>query len=143
MKLERKHVAAAQGALFVLSGLWPIVSPKSFAAVTGPTREGWMVKTVGLLIAGVGAGLVLAAARDHVDDETALVGGLTAAALAGTDMRYGTSARRRSAFYVADAVLEALFVAGWLATARHGARGVREIPDIEIDIESWRPSLGS
>jgi hypothetical protein len=135
MTLERKHVAAAQAAVFVATGLWPIVSLRTFEAVTGPKREGWLVKTVGLLVAGIGAGLALAAARGRVSDEAALVGGLAATALAGVDVRYGTT-RRISAVYLADAALEALFIAGWLWTARPRA------PSLP-DVERLRPILGS
>jgi hypothetical protein len=134
MRIERKHVAAAQSVVFIASGLWPVVSLKSFEAVTGPKLEGWLVKTVGLLIASVGVGLALGARRGRVSDETALVGGLSAAALAGIDLRYGSTGRI-ARVYLADALLEALFVAGWLATARP-----REATS--GDVELWRAHLG-
>ena len=133
MRIERTHVAAAQSALFLTTGLWPIVHLKSFEAVTGPKREGWLVKSVGLLIASVGAGLALAAARRRVADETALVGALSSAALVGIDLRYATTGRISPAYFV-DALLHASCVAGWLAVAR-APRALRE------SVERWRPLL--
>jgi len=132
MRIERTHIAAAQSALFIMSGLWPVVHLKSFEAVTGPKREGWLVKTVGLLVASVGAGLALAAARRQVSDEAALVGALSAGSLAGVALRYA-STRRISPVYFVDALLHASCVAGWLATAR--SRTVTE------SVERWRPLL--
>jgi hypothetical protein len=106
---------------------------KSFEAVTGPKREGWLVKTVGLLIASIGAGLALAAARRHVSDETAVVGALSSAALVGIDLRYATT-RRISPVYFVDALLHASFVAGWLGAARAPRR-------VTESVERWRPLL--
>jgi hypothetical protein len=118
MQLSRRHVAAAQSVVFLTSGLWPIVSLRTFEMVTGPKLEGWLVKTVGLLIASVGTGLALGAARGRVSDEMAHVGGLSAAALAGIDVRYASKPRRISRVYLWDAALEAVWVAGWMLTAR-------------------------
>jgi hypothetical protein len=129
MRLERTHVAAAQGAVFLANGLRPVVSPKR-------ARQGSLVKTVGLLVASVGAGLALAAARRDVSDETALVGALSAGALLAIDLVYD-GARRRSPLRLADALLQACWVGGWLATARQR----RELtPSSSID--RWRPLLG-
>jgi hypothetical protein len=133
MTIERTHIAALQSAIFLSSGLWPVVHSKSFAAVTGPKRDRWLVETVGLLIASIGAGLALAAARRRVSDETALVGALSSAALCGVDLRYAT-ARRRSPVYFVDALLHASFVAGWLAAALAPRR-------ITESVERWRPLL--
>jgi hypothetical protein len=131
--MERTHIAAAQSAVFIASGLWPFVHLKSFEAVTGPKREGWLVKSVGALIASIGAGLALAAARRRVSDEAAVIGALASAALVGIDLRYATT-RRISPVYFADALLHASFVAGWLAAAR-SQRSVTE------SVERWRPLL--
>ena len=122
MRLRREHVAAAQAAVFVTSGLWPLVSLKTFEAVTGPKLEGWLVKTVGLLLTSVGAGLALAAWRGRVSDEMALTGAASAAALTAIDLRYGGSGRI-SPVYLADAALESVWIVGWLLTAR-SARAV-------------------
>lgn len=133
MRIERTHVAAAQGALFIVSGLWPVVHLKSFEAATGPKREGWLVKALGLVLASVGAGLALAATRRRVSDEAALVGALSSTALAAIDLRYAGT-HRISRVYFVDALLHACSVVGWLAAAR--ARW-----PLRESVERWRPLL--
>lgn len=133
MRIERTHVAAAQGALFLASGLWPVVHLKSFEAATGPKREGWLVKALGLVLASVGAGLVLAAARREVSGETALVGALSSTALAAINLRYAGT-HRISRVYFIDALLHACSLAGWLAATR------LRWP-LKESVERWRPLL--
>ncbi len=113
MRLRRRYVAIAQAALWLPSGLWPIVDLRSFERVTGPKREPWLVKTVGLLIAATGAALAIAAARDRVSRGLALAAGLQEVALAGVDVRYA-AARPISPVYLLDAPLELAFAAGLL-----------------------------
>ena len=47
-------VAAAQSAYYLIIGLWPLVHLRSFAAVTGPKPEGYLVKAVGACLVNVG-----------------------------------------------------------------------------------------
>lgn len=73
--------------------------------------------------------------RTHVAAaQGAVFGELAAAALAGIDVRYA-STRRIKRIYLADAVLEAVFVTGWLLTAR------RRTP--VDDVESRSAPIGS
>jgi hypothetical protein len=110
--MNQRAVAAVQAAVWVASGLWPVVHLRSFEKVTGPKPEGWLVKAMGLLIASVGATLGLAAARDRVNDETAFLGAVAAGSLAAVDVRYAAN-RRISPIYLLDALLEAAFVGAW------------------------------
>jgi hypothetical protein len=57
------YVPIAQGVYYVATGLWPIVNIRTFEAVSGKKREHWLVKTIGLLIAGIGGALVVAGKR--------------------------------------------------------------------------------
>ncbi len=50
--------ALGQGAFWLASGAWPLVHYPSFEAVTGPKEDDWLVKTIGGLIAVVGATLL-------------------------------------------------------------------------------------
>ncbi len=43
-------VAAAQAVYYVLTGVWPLVSMKTFLKVTGPKTDLWLVRTIGLFI---------------------------------------------------------------------------------------------
>ena len=45
-----RRLLLAEGVYFFLTGLWPVVHLPSFIAVTGPKRDLWLVRTVGLLI---------------------------------------------------------------------------------------------
>ena len=92
--------------MLLTTGLWPVFSLKTFEAVTGPKVDGWLVKTVGLLLASVGTGLAAGAARGRISDEAALIGVLSSSALTGVSVRYARS-RRISRVYYADAALHA------------------------------------
>lgn len=115
-----RFAAYAQALIYVGSGLWPVVHLRSFEAITGRKREGWLVKTTGLLIASIGLGLAVAARRR--DRATAAVlGASSAASLAAIDVVYGGVKRRISPVYLIDAALQTGLVGAWGATVA-GAR---------------------
>ena len=60
------RVAQAQGLYYTATGLWPLVSMKTFERVTGPKHDDWLVKTVGLLIMAVGVTLIHAGRRPRM-----------------------------------------------------------------------------
>ncbi len=106
------RLAVAQGAFYVATGVWPIVHLRSFEAVTGPKLEGWLVKTVGAMIAAIGGTLLSAGWRRRVvPEEVALAVG-SAAALTAVDVLY-VARRRISPVYLLDAVAETALVAAW------------------------------
>ena len=86
----------------------------TFEAVTGPKRDRWLVKTVGVLVAVIGASL--ATVRRPAPPTTLLALG-SAAGLGAVDVIYSTKGAI-SRVYLLDAVLEALLIAGWLAALR-------------------------
>lgn len=51
-------LARVQGWFYLLTGLWAIVDLDSFQRVTGPKTDLWLVKTVGVLVAVIGATLL-------------------------------------------------------------------------------------
>ena len=61
-------IAGTQGSYFLLTGVWPLLHMRSFLAVTGPKTDLWLVETVGVLVAAIGAGLLLSAARGYAGD---------------------------------------------------------------------------
>lgn len=118
-----RAVLAAQGALYVVTGVWPLLHMASFEAVTGPKTDDWLVHTVGLLLAVIGVALLAAAARRVVDGLAVALAIGVALSLAVIEVVYvsnGTIAR----IYLADAAIEGLFAA-LLLVARAGpaARG--------------------
>jgi hypothetical protein len=108
-----RSVAVAQGITYVATGLWPVVHLRSFEAVTGPKLEGWLVKTVGLLVTAIGATLLVGTREPGAERTMRVLGGTSAAALAGVDVYYAGK-RRIKPVYFADAALELAFVVGWL-----------------------------
>jgi hypothetical protein len=114
-QLASEWVAPLQGAYYVASGVWPLLDDRSFQAVTGPKTDVWLVKTVGLLVAGIGAAL-LSEGRQPGRAAT-VVGVGSAAALAGIDIYYAGK-RRISPIYLLDAVAEGVLLWGWAQRRR-------------------------
>lgn len=110
-------VALGQGGYYLLSGIWPLVSMRSFLKVTGPKTDLWLVKTVGVLIAAIGAVLALSARRDRVTPEVALLGAGSAAGLAAIDVVY-VARHRILPVYLLDALAELWLIAAWAVAWR-------------------------
>jgi hypothetical protein len=106
-------IAVAQGITYIATGLWPVVHLRSFEAVTGPKLEGWLVKTVGLLVTAIGATLLVGRSDPGAERTIRVLGMTSAAALAGVDVYYAGK-RRIKRVYFADAALELAFVVAWL-----------------------------
>jgi hypothetical protein len=106
--------AFAQAAMYVATGLWPLLSMRTFEAVTGEKAEDWLVKTVGTLIVVIGTTLAVAAFRDRVTSEIALLGVGSALALIAIDVVY-VARRVIPPIYLADAAVEAVLVSLWLS----------------------------
>src|SRR5262245_20192115 len=105
-------LATAHGLYYLVAGLWPVVSIGSFQAVTGPKTDLWLVKTVGLLIAVIGAAIFRARGRPTLFPEMLILAAGSALALGTVDVLY--SARRViSPVYLLDAPIEAALVVGW------------------------------
>lgn len=125
-----RALAVGQGAWFLAAGIWPLLHEASFEAVTGPKRERWLVKTVGVLVAAVGATLLLSARQRSISPEARLLGASSAAGLAAIELWYAGVRRRIAPVYLADAVAELVLLTGWGITAASrsaaGAAAVRE-----------------
>ena len=119
-------LARLQGVYFFMTGVWPLLSMRTFEAVTGRKRDRWLVKTVGVLITVIGASLV--AVRRPAAPTTLLAVG-SAAALGSVDVVYSLKGRI-SRVYLLDAVLEALLVAGWLTLLRGGRQMATTTPNV-------------
>jgi hypothetical protein len=117
-------VALAQCLFYVPTGLWAILGPKSFQAVTGPKTDVWLVKTVGALASVIGMALGLAGIRRRTTPEMAILGAGSAAAFSAVDVVY-VARGRISRVYLLDAIAECLLLVAWavLGTKRSGPRG--------------------
>jgi hypothetical protein len=103
-------IAVIQGLYFLLTGIWPIVHIESFLMVTGPKVDLWLVKTVGVLVAVIGAVLLSASRSRRITNEIVLLAVGSALGLAIIDVVY---ARRVSPVYLADAAAELGLVVLW------------------------------
>jgi hypothetical protein len=113
MRARNRLTAAVQAAYYLATGVWPLLDRRSFEAVTGPKADFWLVRTVGVLVASLGAGLALGARRPELPAELRVTAGLAAASLGAVETVY-VARRRIRPIYLADAVLEAVFVVGLL-----------------------------
>jgi hypothetical protein len=110
----------AQGSYYAISGLWPLVSMRTFLSVTGPKTDLWLVKTVGLLVLAIGMTLLAAAWRGTLQPEIVMLAVGSAVALIAVDVVYSVK-RVISYVYLADAAAEGSLIWLW-AMAAAGAR---------------------
>jgi len=110
----QRALPLGQGLYYLLTGLWPVVSPASFQRITGPKTDLWLVKTTGWLIAGIGSVLVLAGLRRRLTPETALLGASGAAALGGSGIYYSLKQRIRPVYFF-EGLVEAWLLSAWTA----------------------------
>lgn len=114
-------ILRTQAVFYVLTGLWPLVHLASFERVTGPKVDDWLVHTVGLLAATIGATLWVGARTERPVGAVVLLAILSAASFAAIDLTYALSGRI-SAIYLLDALVEgALLIAltmGWIRVHR-------------------------
>ena len=106
------RLARVQAIFYIVTGVWPLVSIRSFEAITGPKADRWLVKTVGVLVGINGLALALAARRRRFPPELVLVAAGNAAALAAIDAVY-VAKRRISPVYLLDAAAELVLLASW------------------------------
>ena len=135
LAVSARTLARAQGLYFLATGVWPLVSMRSFEAVTGPKVDRWLVKTVGVLVAVIGASLLRADGRRP--STTTLAAG-SAAGLGAIDVLYAATGRI-SRVYLLDAILEAGLVAAWLLASPQ--RGQVEMPREGVMVGVPRQSL--
>ena len=121
MRLDPRSLAATQSAYYLVTGAVPFVSMRAFEAVTGPKRDHWLVRTVGMLALGFGGVLARDAAGRRPDPIVGIAG---AVPFAVASLWYGGTGRI-SRIYLLDGALEAGFAVAWLLE-RRGAGGSRE-----------------
>ncbi|HYC69822.1 MAG TPA: hypothetical protein VEB66_01360 [Opitutaceae bacterium] len=115
------QLARAQGAYFVVTGVWPLMHGTSFQALTGFKTNFWLAQLVGALIALIGGVLVAAARQRPFAAEFAALGAGSAFLLGVADLLC-VPLPETTRIYWADAALEfglvALWVLAWRATGR-------------------------
>jgi hypothetical protein len=121
---EPRQVLLAQGGYYVVTGVAPFFSRRLFETVTGRKREWWLVKTTGILVTAIGAGLISGVSRDRATPELVGMAAGAAGGLATIDIVYALRGRI-SPVYLADAVLQLAALAGSPAFRRAAVAPVR------------------
>lgn len=111
-------IALGQGVFYMISGLWPWVSRRSFESVTGPKRDWWLVQTVGLLVSVIGGTLLMAGIHKRVTPEVKAVAIGGAASLATVDLIF-TAQKRISPVYLLDAAAEIGLISLWFIARKN------------------------
>ena len=107
-----RYLSFAQGAYFLVTGIWPLVSIRTFMLVTGPKTDLWLVKTVGAVVGVIGAVLMVAGLRRQTVPEVPLLAVGSAAALTAIDIVY-VAKGRIAPIYLLDAASEVALIGGW------------------------------
>ncbi|HWR52966.1 MAG TPA: hypothetical protein VN428_17785 [Bryobacteraceae bacterium] len=132
-----------QGVYYVAAGVWPLLSDVTFQAVTGPKRDVWLVKTVGVLVAVMGGVLIMAGWRRAITREVYALGVGAACGLTAIDVVY-VAAERIPPVYLLDAAAEVavilLWVLLWLRSRQAKERSEWRLRNSETG--SGEPSVG-
>jgi hypothetical protein len=107
-------LSLGQGLYYLATGIWPLISRRTFESVTGPKTDFWLVKTLGVLISVIGAVLVIAGVRRHTTIESSALAVGSAAGLAACDIVF-VARRRISPVYLLDAISEIGLLGLWVA----------------------------
>jgi hypothetical protein len=109
------------GLFYFFGGAWPVVSIRSFEAVTGGKTDKWLVKTTGLLVTVIGAALLDAFGRKRANREIQILAIGSAASLAAIDFTY-VGKGRISPVYLLDGIAELGLAIGWIFTINTGGK---------------------
>ncbi len=99
-----------QAVYYIVTGVWPLLSLRSFEWVTGPKVDEWLVHMVGLLAATIGVTLWAGARANRPADPMVLLSIMSATSFAFIDVRYA-SIGRIAPIYLGDAIVEVLLAA--------------------------------
>ncbi len=82
-------MALTQALYLLITGIWPLIDDGTFQLVSGPKRARWLVETVGVVVAVIGAVLGLAGLRRGITPELGLLDVGSAEGLAAIEMLGG------------------------------------------------------
>lgn len=110
-----------QGIYYLVTGAWPLVSVRTFQAVTGRKTDNWtgreadhfLLFTVGVLIVAVSLAILVAAVRAQPNPETVVLACASIVALTGIDVVF-VARKVIPPIYLLDAVAEVILFAGWV-----------------------------
>jgi hypothetical protein len=112
-----RAVILIQSVYYLLTGFWPLFSMRTFEAVTGPKTDDWLVQTVGVLAATIGAALFVGSRRLPPNRETLTLSILSAVSFAGVDVVF-VSQGIISQIYLVDAAFQLIAIVALTITSR-------------------------
>jgi len=128
-----------QGLYYFLTGVWPLVSVRSFKMVTGEKTDNlstgleadhWLLMTVSLLITSISITLLIAAYRRTQSAEIAILAILAAVGLTTIDIVY-VARQVIPPIYLLDAVLEVPLIVGWMISLATSSRASGDLNPAE------------
>ena len=105
-------IALVQGLYFLFTGVWPLISMRTFLMVTGAKTDLWLVKTVGVILAVIGAVLLYARATVTINSPVIALALGAGMGLAVVEIVY-VMKRVISPIYLGDAAAEILLAIWW------------------------------
>jgi len=106
-----RAIVFAQGVYYLITGIWPLVSMTTFETVTGPKTDDWLVQTVGVLAAVIGATLLVGAWRREPSLETITLSALSILGFVAVDVVFVLS-DIIGPIYLVDAAVQAVLLIG-------------------------------
>ena len=106
-------VALVQGIYFFVTGVWPLISMKTFLKITGPKTDLWLVKTVGVILAVIGTVLIVAQINGEINTSIIVLAIGSGLGLAIVEFIY-VAKRVISPIYLGDAFAELILIAWWV-----------------------------
>ena len=105
-------VGLVQGIYFLVTGIWPLLSMKTFLQITGPKTDLWLVKTVGIILAVIGLVLIAAQRNGDVNTPVIILAIGSALGLVIVEIVY-VAKRVISPIYLGDSFVELILIAWW------------------------------
>ena len=118
----RQSLTWFQGFFYLATGLWPLLSIRSFIAVTGQKtdhlprgleEDHWLVMTVSVLITSIALALLTAAWNRSISQEVPVLAIGAAIGLTAIDVIY-VSRRVIQPIYLLDAAIEIPLIIAWI-----------------------------
>jgi len=113
--MKQRVLLKIQAFYYILTGVWPWISMKTFLMVTGPKSDLWLVKVVGILILVCGITLFLASLSKKRNGPIIFLAIGYAVSLAFADILFFLQ-NIIPAIYLADALLEVILIVLWITS---------------------------
>ncbi|UJS16895.1 MAG: hypothetical protein L3J17_13405 [Candidatus Jettenia sp.] len=114
------YLSLVQGVYYLITGIWPLISMRTFQMVTGPKTDHWLVNTVGVLILVIGIVLIFAGVRQNITYEILMLALGSAVGLTAIDSIY-VMKKRIAPIYLLDTLVQIPIIGSWIYILVHSA----------------------